>query len=91
MAFAAIDAARALGLRVPTDLSVLAVDDSAMARWRAYDLTTIRQPVEAMVDATVDLLLGLEEGRISCSVVRRLPGELVSRASARLPTRLQKS
>lgn len=91
MAFAAIDAARALGLRVPADLSVLAVDDSAMARWRAYDLTTIRQPVEAMVDAAVDLLLGLEDGRITGSVVRRLPGELVVRGSARLPKRLRKS
>ncbi|MBM3521525.1 MAG: substrate-binding domain-containing protein [Alphaproteobacteria bacterium] len=85
MAFAAIDAARGLGLRVPRDLSVLAVDDSAMARWRAYDLTTIRQPVEAMVDATVDLLLGLEEGRLTGSVVRRLPGELIVRSSVRMP------
>ncbi len=85
MAFAAIDAARELGLRVPADISVLAVDDSAMARWRAYDLTTIRQPVEAMVDATVELLLGLEDGTITGSVIRRLPGELVIRGSARLP------
>lgn len=87
MAFAAIDAARAAGLRVPADVSIMAVDDSAMARWRAYDLTTIRQPVEAMVDATVDLLLGLEDGRITGSVVRRLPGELVIRGSTRLPPR----
>lgn len=85
MAFAAIDAARALGLRVPADVSVLAVDDSAMARWRAYDLTTIRQPVEAMVDATVDLLLGLEDGRLKGVVVRRLPGELIVRSSVRMP------
>jgi LacI family transcriptional regulator len=56
-AFGAIDAARALGVRVPDDLWVVGYDDTDMASWEAFDLTTARQPVEQMVKAAIDLLL----------------------------------
>jgi DNA-binding LacI/PurR family transcriptional regulator len=55
MAFAVMDVLRFdLGLAVPSDVSVVGYDDVPMAAWPAYDLTTIRQPVNRMVDATVD-------------------------------------
>jgi DNA-binding LacI/PurR family transcriptional regulator len=85
MACAAIDVARARGLRVPEDLSVVAFDDSIVACLEAYQLTTIRQPVEAMVDKTIELILAPGAGSHSKPVVCRLPGELVVRGSARLP------
>jgi DNA-binding LacI/PurR family transcriptional regulator len=46
-----------LGLRVPGDVSVVGYDDVPAAAWPAYDLTTVRQPANRMVAATVDLLL----------------------------------
>jgi hypothetical protein len=33
-----------------------------LAAWPAYDLTTIRQPVNRMVEATTEAILGLIEG-----------------------------
>ncbi|CAN5181087.1 LacI family DNA-binding transcriptional regulator [soil metagenome] len=57
MAIAAMDVLRGeLGLRVPDDVSVVGFDDVAQADWGAYRLTTVRQDVEAMTEATVDLL-----------------------------------
>ena len=57
MAIAVLDVLRQeLGLRVPEDVSVVGFDDVPQAAWGAYRLTTIRQAVEPMVDATVDLL-----------------------------------
>ena len=32
-------------------------DDVPLAAWPAYDLTTVRQPVNQMVDATVEMIL----------------------------------
>ncbi len=58
MAFAVMDTLRGeLGLRVPDDVAVVGYDDVPLAAWAAYDLTTMRQPVNRMVDATVSTLL----------------------------------
>lgn len=85
MARAAMDAARRdFGLRVPDDISFLGFDDAPPSAWPAYDLTTYRLPVRAMVDATVDLLL--ESLAAGLPSTRRVvvPGELVVRGSCRL-------
>jgi DNA-binding LacI/PurR family transcriptional regulator len=85
MAFAVMDALRAdLGLRVPDDISVVGYDDVPMAAWPAYALTTIRQPVNRMVAATVDALLGQIEGDATPQKLR-IDGPLMVRRSARLP------
>jgi DNA-binding LacI/PurR family transcriptional regulator len=85
MAFAVMDTLRfELGLRVPEDVSVVGYDDVPIASWPAYDLTTIRQPVNRMVDATVEALLARIGGD---DTPRRtlIPGPLKIRGSARKP------
>ncbi len=85
MAFAVIDElVHRMGLRVPDDVSIVGYDDVPMASWAAYSLTTISQPVDAMVTAAVDILLGQIEGQTEpCH--RRIDGPLVVRRSARIP------
>ncbi|GAC1331936.1 MAG: LacI family DNA-binding transcriptional regulator [Chloroflexota bacterium] len=82
LAIGAIDAATAIGLRVPADVSIVGVDDIPMARWDAYSLTTIRLPVDDMVDATIDLLLQ-EPMRLAEPANIRFPGSLIVRGSTR--------
>lgn len=85
MAFAVMDELRyGLGLRVPEDISVIGYDDVPMAAWLAYDLTTIRQPVNRMVAATVEAILGLIDGTATPQKTR-IDGPLMVRRSARLP------
>ncbi|MGQ0567313.1 MAG: LacI family DNA-binding transcriptional regulator [Gemmobacter sp.] len=85
MAFGVMDQLRGgMGLRVPRDVSVVGYDDVPLAGWPAYDLTTVRQPVEAMVAAAVDLLVRHIEGEADMQCLR-LPGPLVVRSSARVP------
>lgn len=57
LALGAIDAARSLGLNVPQDLWVVGYDDIELASWGAYDLTTVRQPMEQMITHAIDQLL----------------------------------
>lgn len=85
MAFGVMDALRFdLGLRVPQDVSVVGYDDVPLSSWPAYDLTTVRQPVDQMVEATVAALLGQIEGRTEPTKVR-IDGPLMVRGSARKP------
>jgi LacI family transcriptional regulator len=57
MAAAAVNVAHRWGLDVPGDLSVVGFDDTAPARIVWPELTTVRQPVAAMADAALQLLL----------------------------------
>jgi len=62
LALGAIRAVRRLGLRVPADVSVVGYDDSAIMNCTDPPLTTVRQPIEAMGQAAVDLLAQMIDG-----------------------------
>lgn len=85
VALGALDAARReLGLQVPQDVSVIGFDDISMAAWPSYDLTTVRQPVNAMIQLTVEKIQALlsKDDQVPEQVF--LPGRLIRRSSARL-------
>jgi len=85
MAIGAMDAIRAeFNLTIPDDVSVIGFDDIPMARWAAYDLTTISQPVDAMIDEAIALLLEKIENPDFVPTIRRIAGELVLRGSVKL-------
>lgn len=85
MAMAALDAAQCeLSLRVPEDVSIIGFDDIAAASWPKYDLTTIHQPVDRMVDATIEVLLQAIQQPQPERVVRFMPPSLIVRSSARV-------
>lgn len=56
MAIGALAAAADLNIRVPDELAVIGFDDIAMAKWPTFNLTTVRNPIEASVDAILELL-----------------------------------
>ena len=85
MAFAVIDAVREAGLTPGRDISIVGFDDVPLASWGAYDLTTLRQPVNRMVDSTVDLILGQIESGDAVPQEIEIEGKLILRGSARIP------
>ncbi|MBG6153975.1 MAG: LacI family DNA-binding transcriptional regulator [Roseibium album] len=86
MAFAVMDVLRfELNLDIPGDVSVVGYDDVPLASWPAYNLTTLRQPSNRMVEATVSTLLGwIEEGSSDVQKIQ-IDGPLMVRGSARIP------
>ncbi|MFJ2830442.1 LacI family DNA-binding transcriptional regulator [Streptomyces sp. NPDC087263] len=56
LALGAVRAARRRGLSVPGEVSVVGYDDSAFMNCTEPPLTTVRQPIEAMGRAAVELL-----------------------------------
>lgn len=85
MALGAIDAARlGHGMDVPARLSVVGFDGVAPARFAAYGLTTMRQPVRRMADAAVTMLLDRIEDPTLGAERRLFAGELIAGVTARL-------
>ncbi len=62
LALGSIRSARRLGLDVPGDVSVVGFDDSVLMTCTDPPLTTVRQPIEMMGQAAVDLLVNQIEG-----------------------------
>ena len=86
IAIGALNAARALDIAVPDELSIVGFDDISMAAWEVFQLTTVRQNLQAMCKTAIDLLLAriAEPDRPPQQHV--LPARLVRRATlARAP------
>src|SRR5207244_7945318 len=49
--------AQRMGLAVPLDLSVVGFDDTALATSVWPELTTVKQPIAAMAEAALELLI----------------------------------
>ena len=81
LALGAIRAARRAGLRVPTDVSVVGYDDSALMNSTEPALTTVRQPIEPMGRAAVGLLAQMITGQTTPPQELLFEPELVVRAS----------
>ena len=56
LAFGVIEAARAQGLAVPGNVSVIGFNNIPAAAWRSYRLTTINYPVSRVVNAILDTM-----------------------------------
>ncbi len=72
---------RESGLRVPEDVAVVGFDDIPAAGWPGNALTTVAQPVETMIGATLELLSRYDpdaEGE-----VKLFPGPLIERVTTR--------
>lgn len=79
IAIGAIEGIRQMGYRVPEDISVVGFDDIEMAAWPSYSLTTWSQPVDELVEETVNLLLRTINGETEESQTVVLKGRLIVR------------
>ncbi len=86
MALAAINVARGeFGLRVGKDVSIVGFDDTDLAKWPLLSLTCYSQPLEQMVDRTVQIITESFQSRKMPTAQEVIKGQLVIRESARIP------
>jgi LacI family transcriptional regulator len=81
MAYAALNAAAAAGVAVPSELSVVGCDDVPLSAWERIDLTTVRQPLERIAQVGVELLLDRLENPDAPLRHEVLPVEFVGRST----------
>jgi len=78
MALGAIDYARhEAGLEIPASMSVVGFDGIGAAQWRSFQLTTVRQPIRRMAEATINVLRDRIDDPTMVPELRVLPGAIV--------------
>ena len=85
MAMGVLQAARRRGVRVPDQLSVIGFDDIRFASYTDPPLTTVSQPMRALGEGTVRLLLDILNGDVARPESVTLPHTLVVRSSTAPP------
>jgi LacI family transcriptional regulator len=85
VAIGALNAAHALGLRIPEDVSITGFDDIAMAAWDVFQLTTVSQDLRRMAETAVDLVLALVDDPYADPRRIVLPADLVHRRTLAPP------
>ena len=81
MAAGIIDAARDAGINIPGDISLVGFDDNAVATTVRPNLTTVRQPLEAMGEAAASLVIGRLKRPGKAKETRTIPFEIIERQS----------
>jgi DNA-binding LacI/PurR family transcriptional regulator len=83
IALGALHGAAALGVAVPADLSLVGFDDIGPAEVTVPALTTVRQPVPAMVEHALELALGPtgDDTASPAELARPVPPRLIVRRS----------
>lgn len=81
-AFGVMDALRFdLGRRIPEDHAVIGFDDIDQANWRAYDLTTVANPLDKRVAAITRLIEGRLNAPDAAAQSETVTARLVVRSS----------
>ena len=85
MAIGCLDTARhEMKLSVPGQVSITGFDGITQAAWLSYNLTTLRQPMQAMALAASDMLGALIADNSTCPQRRVFSATVVEGATARL-------
>ena len=85
------EAARALGIAIPSELSVVGFDDLKIARWAGPALTTIRVPIAEMAEQAVHVVLNLAQGQAAAFSRVEMATSLVVRDSTDVPANRQRN
>lgn len=85
LSIGALSAAQTLDLNVPKDLGLIGLNDMEMARWANINLTTIRNPIDQIVAASIDLLETMLGGDAPPPQARLFDCVLIERGTLRPP------
>jgi LacI family transcriptional regulator len=84
-AYGVCKAAKALGLKVPADVSVIGFDDIELCQWVSPQLTTVRQPLADMAREATRIVIELARGGTRPNQRLELSSSLVVRESTAPP------
>jgi DNA-binding LacI/PurR family transcriptional regulator len=83
LAIGALSAVREAGLTVPDDIGLIGLNDMEMSRWQLIGLTTIRQPVDEIIEAAIELVVATIGSPDLAPEVRLFPCRVIERETLR--------
>lgn len=72
-----------LKLNIPKDLAIIGFDDTPMSSWPEIQLTTIKQPIPHLVDATITRLMNAINATVDETIIKKIQGTLIRRSTTR--------
>ena len=82
-AIGALSAIQSLGLNCPDDVGIIGLNDMEMAGWENISLTTIHQPIDQMVKASLELMDGLLASPLQEPTAQLMACHVVERGTLR--------
>jgi len=79
----ALSAISEFGLTVPEDIGVIGLNDMEMARWQNIDLTTIHQPIDAIINASIEKVVATLDDPDQAPESQLFPCHVVERGTLR--------
>lgn len=83
LSIGALSAIQSYGLRVPEDVGLIGLNDMEMAGWQNIDLTTIRQPIPEIIEASIDLIATILADPEQKPEARLFPCKVIERGTLR--------
>lgn len=83
LSIGALSALKDHGLEPGRDIGIIGLNDMKMARWESIDLTTIHQPIERIITASVDLVEDMLKNPDRAPEVRKFACMVVERGTLR--------
>ncbi len=83
LAVGALSAIQDAGLSVPGDIGLIGLNGMEMARWQNIGLTTIRQPIDQIIDAAIELVVATIETPDRAPENRIFPCRVIERQTLR--------
>ena len=87
LSIGAMSAIKDAGLSVPDDIGILGLNDMEMAGWQSFNLTTIRQPVEQIISASIDLVVAMLNDPQRRPEAKLFPSKLIERGTLKARAR----
>lgn len=84
MALGLIDEAKSMNIRIPEDIGVIGFDNIFMGAWPVYQLTTLDQSTDELVQCGIDLLLKKIQNNDLTPEVHQFSFKLIERKSTQL-------
>lgn len=81
MALATLEVARAMGLSVPEDLSVISFDNTPLVHFTQPPLTAIDQPIASTASKAVELIIAAKKGEKPPAELTMISANLIERGS----------
>jgi DNA-binding LacI/PurR family transcriptional regulator len=83
LSIGAMSAIKDLRLRIPEDIGLLGFNDMEMSSWENINLTTIHQPIEQIINSSVELMSAMLDDPDRYPEARLFPCRVVERGTLR--------
>lgn len=83
LSIGALSAVQSAGLAVPQDIGLIGLNDMEMARWENIDLTTIHQPIQQIIGASIDVITAMLHRPDDAPEARLFPCRVIERGTLR--------